>query len=443
MYYRSGCCLSIDDLDDITMRDISDVDYNIIDTERLLNKALNNIYRKRGGTGYIEPDLFTLNNKPLQSGIDKTFKKAGVEFGKRNEDFIDQFKHNAAVFACFKTHKEQTELARLMLNDQGDLRPWHDFRKEAESVIGNYNRKWLLTEYDTAVRAARMAANWKKFEERKHLYPNVEYMLSRSEQKRLKHKEWVGTILPLEHPWWDKHTPPSAWNCKCWIRQTRAEATDVPDDENDPIPLVFQNNPGKSAEFIVIDRHPYVTEATVSNRDVSDFLSEHPQRKPEYIRQQGVGSDKGYLDIHTLADRTPANRTIGEKLANTGHKVRLLPDIQPTDKELRELLMPDGIKPNKNPDAVIGDRIFEFKTLDNNTYNAVSQELRKAGDQADYILLNIKGTMDDTVLNRAIRGRIKNKSNIREVWVMKDGYIRKYDREYILGDKFGKKSKAL
>lgn len=443
LYYHSGCCLGVDDLDKITAQDLSDVDYNIIDTERLLNKALNNIYRKRGGTGYIEPNLFELNNKPLQNGIDKTFKKAGVEFGKRNEVFIDQFKHNTSVFAAFKTHKEQNELAKLMLNEKGDLRPWHEFRKEAETVIGSYNQTWLLTEYDTAVRAARMATNWKKFEERQHIYPNVEYMLSRSERKRLKHKEWVGTILPIDHPWWDKHAPPSAWGCKCWVRQTRAKVTEVPDDGNDPTPLLFQNNPGKSGEFIVIDEHPYVKEATISKQDVQDFLSKRTDIKPEYIRQQGIGSDKGYLDIHTFADQTPTNKTIGERLADTGHKVRLLPDIQPTEKELRKLLLPDGIKPNKNPDAMIGGRIFEFKTLESNTYNAVSQELRKAGNQADYILLNIDGSMDDTVLNRAIRGRVKNKSNIQEVWVMKDGYIRKYDREHILGDQFGKKSKAL
>lgn len=433
-------------MDKITAQDLSDVDYNIIDTNSLLNKALNNIYRKRGGTGYIETNLFELNNKPLQNGIDKTFKKAGVEFGKRNEAFINEFKHNTSVFAAFKTHKEQNELAKLLLNEKGDLRPWHEFRKEAETVIGNYNQTWLLTEYDTAVRSARMATNWKKFEERKHLYPNVEYMLSRSQFKRLKHqRDWVGTILPMDHPWWDTHTPPVGWGCKCWIRQTRASITDVPDDGNDPIPLVFQNNPGKTGEFIKINEHPYVKETTANKQYVLDFVDEYTNEnlKPEYIRQPGIGVDKGYLDIHTLTDQTATNRIIGKNLANTGHKVRLLPDIQPSEKELRELLLPDGIKPNKNPDAMIGSQIFEFKTLDNNTYNAVSQELRKAGNQADNILLNIEGTMDDTILNRAIRGRVKNKTNIQEVWVMKDGYIRKYDREYILGDQFGKKSKAL
>lgn len=440
LYYHSGCCLD-NSLHTYTL-DADTDDLPIIDTNRLLNKALNNIYRKRGGTGNIDPALFELNNKPLQEGIDKTFSVAGVEFGKRNKDFIDQFKYNTSVFAAFKAHKETDELSKLVINEKGDLRPWHEFRKLAEPVTGNYNKRWLKTEYDTVVRSARMATNWKKFEERKHIFPNLEFMKSRAKNKRETHLEWVGTILPIDHPWWRTHTPPIDWGCECWIRQTRAAVTGVPDRDYD-IPEVFQNNPGITAEPVLIDKHPYVTEATISKEEVLNFVNKQGSDRLEYVRQPNTGKDKGYLDIHTLADQTPTNRTIGERLADTGHKVRLLPDIQPSEKKLRELLLPDGIKPDKNPDAMIGGKIFEFKTLVSNTYNAVSQELRKAGNQSDYILLNIDRSMDDTVLNRAIRGRVKNKSNIQEVWVMKDGYIRKYDREYILGDQFGKKSKAL
>lgn len=284
-----------------------------------------------------------------------------------------------------------------------------------------------------------MAANWKKFEERKHIFPNVEYMESRAKNKRPEHMRYVGTILPMDHPWWRTHTPPLAWGCECWIRQTRATITAVPgDDGNDDIPEVFQNNPGVTAEPIAIDKHPYVTESKIDRQSIQSFVTKNTPEKLEYVRQENIGADKGYLEVHTLADNTPVNKIIGELLANTGHKVRLLPDIQPTQKALRKLLIPDGVKLNKNPDALIGGKIFEFKTLNKNTYNAVSKELKYAGDQADHVLLNITGSMDDTIINRAIRGRVKLKKNIREVWIMKDNYIQKYDREYILGESFGK-----
>lgn len=431
LYYDSGCCT-------FHSHKLSQEEPPIIDSSRLIKKVLNRIYKKRGGTGEIDLALFELNNTPLQKGIDLTMKSAGVEFGKKNQGFIDQFKYNTAIFSAFKSHKESEELIKLLINEKGDLRSFHEFKKLSKPLINDYNKIWLKTEYDTVVRSARMAVNWKKFEERKHIFPNLEYMQSRAKNKRTEHLKWVGTILPMEHPWWNTHTPPVGWGCECWIRQTRAEATPVPEGYEEEIPEAFQNNHGVTAEPINIEKHPYVTESSISKNKAEDFVNSQVQ-KQEYVKQENVGLDKGELYIHTLADETPENATIGELLANTGHKVKLLPDIQPAQIELRKLLMPQGTKENKNPDALINGNIFEFKTLRKNTYNAVSKELKYAGDQADHILLKIDGSMDETIINRAIRGRIMLKENIREVWILLNGNLHKHNREYILGKEFGKK----
>lgn len=420
---------------------LSGDDVENLNSDKLLKKALNNIYRRQGGSGEIDPYLFELNNRPLQEAIDKTFSSAGVEFGKRNEVFINQFKYNTSVFAAFKSHAEGQELAKLIINEKGDLRPFYEFEKLSRPITGEYNKRYLKTEYDTVVRSSRMAANWKKFEERKHIFPNLEFMKSRAKDKRQGHLEWVGTILPFEHTWWKTHTPPIDWGCQCWIRQTRAKVTAVPEDEHE-VPEVFKNNPGVTGEFVAIDKHPYVTHASIDKQSILEFVDKNTLEKLEYVRQEGAGTGHGYLDIHTLADKTPANKTIGKLLADSGHKVKLLPDVPSNKPDLRKKLIPEGVKPNKNPDAMIDNRIFEFKTIESQTYNAVSQELRKAGNQADNILIRIPEAMDDVIINRAIRGRVKNKKNIREVWVMKGEVLAKYDREYILGDQFGK-SKAL
>lgn len=425
-----------------------DDDLPIVDFNRLVKKALNNIYHKRGGVGDIDPALFELNNTPLQKGIDKTFGSAGVEFGKKNKVFIDQFKHNTSIFVAFKTHKQGDELAKLMLDEKGNQRSFSQFERASQPLIGAYNRRYLKTEYDTFVRSARMATNWKKFEERKHIFPNIEFMLSRARDKRPEHLRYVGTILPMEHPWWRTHTPPISWGCECWIRQTR-EAVKYPEgytdeDIDNEIPEAFQNNPGITGEPIALDKHPYITESNISKEQIQNFVIDNSSSQQlEYVRQENIGVNNGYLDIHTLADTTPGNRVVGEILANLGYKVRLLPDIQPQNIQLRNLFMPSGIKLNKSPDAMIGGRIFEFKNIEANSYNAISQELRKAGKQANYVLLHIKGQMDDNIINRAIRGRVKNKKDIQEVWLVKDGYLKKYNREFILGDDFNKKSKAL
>lgn len=412
----------------------------IIDTSKLINKALKNIYKNRGGKGSINPSLFRANNEPLQQGIDKTVKAAGVEFGKKNEGFIRQFKHNTAVFAAFKSHKEHRELSKLILNEKEDLRSFSEFKKLAKPVVKDYNKVWLKTEYDTVVRSARMAANWKIFEERKDIFPNIQYMMTRAMNPRPEHLAWVGIILPMDDPFWITHVPPVAWGCECWIRQTREAATGHPDTDAEEIPEVFKNNPGKTAQFINIDKHPYAIAGGLSRKEAEAFVNNQLNDAGilDYIKEAGIGKDGGELLIHPLSDKTHANRVIGEALANTGHKVKLLPDIQPEQKQLRKELLPKGVKENKNPDAMIDGHIFEFKTLRKNTYNAVSQELKYAGKQSDYVLLNIEGVIDQTIMNRAIRGRIKMKENIKEVWVMLGGKLVKYTREFILSDEFGK-----
>lgn len=190
----------------------------------------------------------------MQDAIDKTFSEP--EFGKKNEEFIKEFRHNTAVFAAFKNHRQTKEIIAALYDEQGNLRSFHEFKKRALKISKDYNVNWLRTEYNTAVRAARSAVNYRKFLEAEHLYPNLEYIESTAKKKREAHLEYVGTVLPIRHPWWETHMPPSDWNCACSVRQTDKEATPVPGEEL--VPPVFQNNPGKTAEFVKLDEHPYI-----------------------------------------------------------------------------------------------------------------------------------------------------------------------------------------
>lgn len=242
----------------------------LFDLDKAVNDALQQIYNDQGGIGDISEELFRINAEFLTYAATSTFAQMGVEFGQTYAGFIDEFRHNCDVFAAFKTHEEQEALAALLLDDNGALRSFHEFRKASVEVVGNYNRRWLLTEYNTAVRSARMAANWKKFEENADIFPNIEFMLSRAANKRESHKtDYVGTILPITDPWWDTHTPPLAWGCQCWIRQTRAPSTRIA-FEPDPIDPAFQNNPGKTAQFVRVDATSYAINATDATRVAVD-----------------------------------------------------------------------------------------------------------------------------------------------------------------------------
>jgi hypothetical protein len=225
-----------------------------IDISGLFEKALRDIYRGEEEISPVNRYLFEISNNALQEGISREFKSAAMEFGKKNQSFLNEFKYNTAVFAAFKNHRQTQEIVGLLTGEDGNLRSYYDFRKLALKVSKDYNENWLRTEYNTAVRAARQAVNYRKFLETKHLYPNLEYIKSTSAHPREKHLDWAGTILPIEHPWWDDHAPPSDWNCQCSVRQSDRPETPVPEGDATP---VFRNNPGKTARMVNLKETAY------------------------------------------------------------------------------------------------------------------------------------------------------------------------------------------
>mgnify|MGYP003365106146 CR=1 FL=1 len=86
-----------------------------------------------------------------------------------------------------------------------------------ETVIVNERR--LRTIYDTNVRMSLSSGNWMRIQAQKDVLPYLRYLPSTSEHKRPLHKLWYGTLLPVDHPWWQTHFPPNGWFCKCHFEQ--------------------------------------------------------------------------------------------------------------------------------------------------------------------------------------------------------------------------------
>lgn len=232
-------------------------DYSI-NIDKLFEEALKEVYGEalvEESKKTLSPSLFKVTNEPLQHAVDSVF--AAPEFGKPEQGFLDQFKYNTGVFAAFKAHAEQGLLVSMLLDEEGNLRSFREFRKAVKAVNIQWNEQWLRTEYNTAVRSARSAANYQDALRSKDTYPNLEYLVSNARDKREEHLDLVGTILPIEDPFWDIYLPPSEWNCKCSFRPTDKPATDVP-KITQMVPPTFQNNPGKTADFVKLSEHPYL-----------------------------------------------------------------------------------------------------------------------------------------------------------------------------------------
>lgn len=77
----------------------------------------------------------------------------------------------------------------------------------------------LRTIYSTNMRVSRAAGQWARIQAAKAAAPYLRYVAVMDRRTRPLHRAWHGTILPVDHEWWQTHFPPNGWNCRCTVMQ--------------------------------------------------------------------------------------------------------------------------------------------------------------------------------------------------------------------------------
>ncbi|MCY1705493.1 phage head morphogenesis protein [Pannonibacter sp. SL95] len=72
------------------------------------------------------------------------------------------------------------------------------------------------------VNSARSAGQWERAQRSKKILPYALYVATTSSDPRPEHRALVGTILPVDHPFWRSYWPPNGWGCKCQVRMISA-----------------------------------------------------------------------------------------------------------------------------------------------------------------------------------------------------------------------------
>lgn len=144
----------------------------------------------------IELQMFRTVWETLDIAADKGF--GSREAHDPDADFYEELKRNNAVFAAFKVHRMQNDMAALLLDSNGHLKPFEQWAKEAMPIADHQVYQWLQTEYDTAVIRAHQAADWRQFEREKDVLPNLKWMPSTSLHPGADHRRFWGTIRPIE-----------------------------------------------------------------------------------------------------------------------------------------------------------------------------------------------------------------------------------------------------
>lgn len=113
----------------------------------------------------------------------------------------------------------------------------------------------LRTIYDTNLRTARSAALWQRIQASKAFFPYLRYSAVLDRRTRPLHREWHGTVLSVDDPWWQTHFPPNGWRCRCTVIQVndammKRRGWTVGKAPNDGPALPFRR-PGSAAPVMV------------------------------------------------------------------------------------------------------------------------------------------------------------------------------------------------
>lgn len=187
---------------------------------------------KKIQSGELHPsDLDSRLAEQIYNDVSEPVKK---EFGNKWVDYdykepgslIQKFKKNLWQFSCAKTLVELEAINGLLIDKYGRIKPEHQFMQDVWKMNVQYNKNYLQAEYQTAKRGAQMAHLWAKFQEQKHLFPNLVYRTVGDSRVRPDHAMLNGIVKPIDDPFWRTYYPPNGWRCRCTVMNTAEKVTE-------------------------------------------------------------------------------------------------------------------------------------------------------------------------------------------------------------------------
>ena len=173
--------------------------------------------------------------------------------------------NNAFIFSGFRTYHSLRELGLSLTDQEGQIRPYEDFREDVLKLHNKYNINYLETEYEHAVGSSLMADRWYEQQQGGDRY-NLQYRTAGDNRVRPDHEALEGITLPKSDKFWDDYYPPNGWRCRCDVVEVSpsdyplSDSTEASQRGSDTLRKskqeVFRGNPGKDL-VLFPDRHPY------------------------------------------------------------------------------------------------------------------------------------------------------------------------------------------
>lgn len=338
------------------------------------------------------------------------------EFGTKPHNLLLQFKYNIHVFAAFKNHHNTAAIASLLLDEEGNKKPYQKFEKEALAISKNTNKNHLRTEHNAATRKGRTAHNLEKALEEADLYPNWVYIPSKAKDKREDHKKYYNKVFSLTTPEGQSVLPPNGHNCQCGWRSTDEEVTDPNPDTSD-IHEEFIENPQATGR-VFSQFHPYYEVQTEFNEWAAQNwnldLPASPNKLTNIFKEwQRVGRSEDYTVKYKSKD------TGGFVVSHKDHsKAQLSRELKTAERLASQnsdaVVLEETRQGVKNADALVSGEPTEFghvgsKANLTNTINRHTASARAKG--ATQVVITLPQLVNFENLSKGIRRAFENDSS--------------------------------
>lgn len=184
----------------------------------------NNIIDRFWENGETEWDylLFNAISSTLQRALKTGFQKKvdptkppvniDYQYGTPDPAFMINLEKNLYHFSAAETLSQIRDLNQA-LNEAKD---YNDFKNKAQKIVEVY-RRYLKTEYFSAVNTSEAASRFLDLKRKSNVLPLWKYTTAGDEKVRKEHAKLDGVVLRHDDPLWDKIYPPNGWRCRCYV----------------------------------------------------------------------------------------------------------------------------------------------------------------------------------------------------------------------------------
>jgi hypothetical protein len=226
------------------MADIMDMEaLYLVDLNETMKKVIEEV--AENPTEKVNIRLFQNYGDSYSRSVQKVFSRPDI--GDKYYDMSTRYTLNVQRVAAHKASRVTQELAALTNDKLYELK--------AKELLRKYNR-YQAVESNAMVSRARTARQFEQFRAKADLYPNIEWLRTRSADPRELHLSFVGVVRPQDDPFYSENQPGNLYGCKCDWRVTNAPVNDAPANPVQPS-VGLEGNPYTTGELIT-DKHPYM-----------------------------------------------------------------------------------------------------------------------------------------------------------------------------------------